>query len=187
MLIVSLCGLNSRSPLTREIQKLEFDTNIEKLLQVMDTVRDHAPVDVSRWFMSGIELYMDGEKLDDCLGLSIESGSRHPAKLYYMHKRNSALCDAWLFCAEHDDKRTETLIEKIPEFEQFYWPDHKHLKAPPEKWTELRSQLFWAFHYAAMRGVSVPRSKRQINEIVGRLRTGSPIDPLALWCNPILD
>jgi len=143
----------------------------------MDIVRDHAPVDVAQRFLDGADFFMKGGSLEEGLGLSTANGSRHPAMLYHMHLRNKHLYDAWLLCAEHDDKRTELLIQRVIEFEQFYWPEQMQQDQPPKQWkSKLRKHLFYAFYFARKRGVSVPRSERQINEIVGKPRTGYPVN-----------
>lgn len=140
--------------------------SLNKLFQL--AACDTLPADCRQWFLSGIDAYMNGDQtLDACLDLSTGDGSRHPAKLYFMHMRNKALREAWQHCSGiHDTQRTEALIKHIDLFERLFWPSHRTLEKPPLQFSKLRQSLWWALYFAEKRGQPIPKSKRQLCEIV---------------------
>ena len=139
--------------------------SLHKLLKLADS--DHLPSDCKQWLLSGIDAYLAGSPLDEALNMKTDPGSRHPAKLHYMALRNKALREAWLHCdGIHDTQRTESLLRHLDLFERIFWPSHRALKKPPQQFSKLRTAIWWALFYAEKRQQPVPRSKRQLCEIV---------------------
>ena len=140
---------------------------IEKLLTVLDVVREHAPPGAAEWFVDGVHDCMnDKGSLDACLGIAAwKQGGADAMHRYNAYQRNCYLMEAHKLC--FDDRpwfRSRELSGHVTEFYEL-WPAIQHIEAPDESWSQLRVSLFLAFKWGNKYKRLPPRDINTIHEI----------------------
>lgn len=119
------------------------------LIQLADIAKSGSPLpeNLARWLADGIERHLQGEPLENCLGLD-----RHAA----LKLRNAALHDAWALLDESNDwARARALAGAIKRF-RATWP------GLAKRRTHSSGPLEDALQRAFSSGQKIPSTPRQL-------------------------
>ncbi len=124
-------------------------TQIEHLIEILKTVKQHGSPEAVEWFESSCADYLsDGKRrtLDDCMGLGSTTGIQSPRTKYQKALRNEYLKSAFEFIDENlpPSRRCDVLADEIKAFETRIYPQWMSLEKPPENASQLRKYLFLA-------------------------------------------
>jgi len=119
---------------------------VKRLLVATTTGR--LPEDLASWLAHGLDAFLRGEAATLCgaLGLRAPGRTGRVVSVMALEARNDALRDA----AQHmpgasETARCEALAAAVRRFETDVWPRVRALEAPPARFDETQSALWFAF------------------------------------------
>ncbi len=122
----------------------------------------HPARPIAAAFASAVESWLQGQALEQALGLGGAPGIEKARTLWHRRQRDAALRTAYeLVEGKNPSRRFRALAKEIRTFEAIVWPTWKNSQSPPPKPSELRSALFRARQH----GGPLPASERGLWKI----------------------
>ena len=121
----------------------------------------HPARPIAAAFASAVESWLQGQALEQALGLGGAPGIEKARTLWHRRQRDAGLRAAYdLVEGKNPSRRFRALAREVGIFQSVIWPNWRHHAAPPPNASELRSCLFRARRHGPL-----PASERGLFKI----------------------